>query len=279
MEKVKELMTPEPIVAELPGNRRDVINLMVKNKLTGMPVVKDGVLKGFVSRHDFFKNPDEDQIAMIYRKDFPSVREDDPIGDAARLMVENNINYLPVSDKDNMCVGIITSYDMLKYVEQKKVTACVGDVVRSPCVPIYEETPIKVVLQTMKLTQLYAFPVVDKDTSLKGIISDRDLFNLTSINSGIVVSELGLSDDEDSWSWEGLKNIMKLYYEESKIELPEIPVKEAMVKDPLSVYEKTEVYEAARLMRLNDFAQLPVVDQVDKLKTMVYELDLISTVI
>ncbi len=279
MEKVKELMTPEPIVLELPGNRREAINLMVKNKLTGMPVVKEGKLKGFISRHDFFKNPDEDQIAMIYRKDFPSVDDEGSLKNAARLMVEKNINYLPVQDKNNKCVGIITSFDMLRYVEKLKITTPVGEVVRSPCVPIYEETPIKVVLQTMKLTQLYAFPVVDKDTSLKGIISDRDLFNLTSINSGIVVSELGLGDDEDSWSWEGLKNIMKLYYEESKIELPDIVAKDAMVKDPLSVYEKTEVHEAARMMRLNDFAQLPVVDQVDKLKTMVYELDLVSAAI
>ncbi len=279
MEKVKELMTPEPIVAELPGNRRDSINLMVKNKLTGMPVVKDGILKGFISRHDFFKNPDEEQIAMIYRKDFPSVEDEELIKNAAKIMVENEINYLPVRDKKNKCVGIITSFDMLKYIEKLKISTPVGDIVRSPCVPIYEETPIKVVLQTMKLTQLYAFPVVDRDTSLTGIISDRDLFNLTSINSGIVVSELGLGDDEDSWSWEGLKNIMKLYYEESKIELPDLMVKDAMVKDPLSVYEKTETYEAARLMRLNDFAQLPVVDQVDKLKTMVYELDLVYTVL
>lgn len=279
MKKVKDIMTPDPIVAELPGNRRDAINLMVKNQLTGMPVVKDGTLRGFVSRHDFFNNPDEDQMAMIYQKDFPSVDTEVELKEAAKLLVENNIHYLPVSDEDDRCVGIITTYDMLKYVEQLKISKVVGEVVRSPCVPIFEETPIKVVLQTMKLTKLFAFPVVDKDTSLKGIISDRDLFNLTHINSGIVVSELGLGDDEDAWSWEGLKNIMKLYYEESKIELPDIPVKEAMIKEPTTVYEKTEVYEAARIMRLNDFAQLPVVDHVDKLKTMVYELDLISTVV
>ncbi len=279
MKKVKDLMSKDPITTELPGNRRDAMNLMVKNKLTGMPVVKKGELKGFVSRHDFFKNPEEEQLAMIYRKDFPSVFGDDSIETAAKLLVDNNTHYLPVKDKNNKCIGIITTYDMLEYVEDKKIDTPVGEVARSPCVPIYEGTPIDVVLQTMKLTHLYAFPVVDKETSLVGIISDRDLFHLSKINGGIVVSELGLGDDEDAWSWEGLKNVMKLYYEESKIELPDMIAKDAMVKDPTSIYEKTEVHEAARLMRLNDFGQLPIVDEMDKLKTMVYELDLIATVI
>ncbi len=279
MKNVKDFMTKDPITAELPGNRRDAMNLMVKNKLTGMPVVKKGELKGFVSRHDFFKNPEEEQLAMIYRKNFPSVLGDDSIEKAAKLLVDNNTHYLPVKDKNNKCIGILTTYDILEYVEEKKIDTPVGEVARSPCVPIYEGTPIDVVLQTMKLTHLYAFPVVDKETSLVGIISDRDLFHLSKINGGIVVSELGLGEDEDSWSWEGLKNVMKLYYEESKIELPDMVAKDAMVKDPTSIYEKTEVHEAARLMRLNDFGQLPIVDEMDKLKTMVYELDLIATVI
>lgn len=279
MEKVKELMTKDPITAELPGNRRDAMNLMVTNKLTGMPVVKDGKLKGFVSRHDFFKNPEEEQLAVIYRKNFPSVLGDDSLDTAAKTLLDNNTHYLPVRDKDDRCIGIITSYDMLRYVEELKIETPVGEVARSPCVPIFEGTPIDVVLQTMKLTKLYAFPVVDKETSLVGIISDRDLFHLSKINGGIVVSELGLGDDEDAWSWEGLKNVMKLYYEESKIELPDMVARDAMVKEPVSIYEKTEVFEAARIMRINDFGQLPIVDEMDKLKTMVYELDLIATVI
>ncbi len=279
MEKVEDLMTPDPIVAELPGNRRDAMNLMVKNQLTGMPVVKDGKLKGFVSRHDFFNNPDEDQLAIVYRKDYPRVTVDDSLEEAAQLFVKENVHYLPVSENGDKCVGIITTADMLSYIEELNVDRPVGEVAKRTCVPIFEGTPIKVALQTMRLTGLYAFPVVDKETTLVGIITDRDLFNLSKINGSIVVSELGLGDDEDSWSWEGLKNVMKLYYEESKIELPDMVVKEAMVSEPRSIYDKTEVCEAAKIMRRNDFGQLPIVDEMDKLETMVYEFDLISTIL
>ncbi|MFW6041002.1 MAG: CBS domain-containing protein [Thermoplasmatota archaeon] len=279
MEKVEDLMTKDVIVAELPGNRRDVINSMVKNELTGMPVVKDGKLKGFVSRHDFFAHPDEDQLVMIYRKNFPSISKDESLKNASKIFVENEVNYLPVVGKDAECVGILTTADMLKYLEELKVKTAVGDAARSPCIPIYEETPIKVVLQTMKLTGIYAFPVVNKDTLLTGIITDRDLFNLSKINGGIVISELGLEQDEDEWSWQGLRNIMKLYYEESKIELPDVTVKDAMVKEPKSVFHRTEVYEVARIMRRNDYGQLPIIDEKDKLQTMVYELDILATIV
>ncbi len=279
MKKVSDLMTKDPITAELPGNRRDVINLMVKNKLTGVPVIKGGKLKGLISRHDFFEHPYEDQLALLYTKDHPSVYQDELLDSAAQKFVEDNIHYLPVKDEEDYCVGILTTADMLAYVENKKIKTPVGEAATRPCVPLYEGTPIKVALQTMKLTKLYAFPVVDKDAALIGIITDRDLFNLSEISGDIVISELGLGEDEEAWSWEGVRNIMKLYYEESKIEMPDISVNDAMVSEPLSVFSKTDVYKAARLMRRNDFGQLPIVDEMDYLETMVYELDLIHTLL
>ena len=279
MEKVADLMTEDPIVAELPNNRRKVINLMIKNEITGVPVVKDGVLKGFVSRHDFFNNPEEEQLAMVYKHDYPVLSKDDDLEEAARIFVEENIHYIPVKENGDQCVGIITTADMLEYIEEVKPDVTVGEAARRPCVPIYEDTPIKVVLQAMKLTGLYAFPVVDGDAMLTGIITDRDLFDLSEVNGEIVISELGLGDDEDSWSWKGLRNIMKLYYEESKIELPDIRAKDAMVGGPKVVFDQTKADEAAKIMRRNDYGQLPIVDEMDKLETMVYELDLIAAIV
>lgn len=279
MEKIKELMTEDPVIAELPGNRREVVQLMVKNELTGMPVVKGDELKGFVTRQDFFNNPDEDQLAMVYKSDYPSLGQEDSIRDAAELFVGYDINYIPITKDGGKCTGILTTADMMEYVEEMDIDIPVGDVASSPCFPVYEDTPIKVAMQAMRMTKSYAFPVVDGEGMLRGIITDRDLFNLSKINGELVVSELGLEQDEDSWSWKGLKNIMKLYYEESKIELPDIPVKEAMVDEPMTVYNRTEVSEAARLMRRNDYGQLPIVDERDALETMVYELDLVSTIL
>ncbi len=277
--KVKEYMTKDPVVAELPGNRTEVINKMVEHQLTGLPVVKNGELEGLITRIDFFKNPNEDQLALLYRKNQPIISSEAEMEEAAKSFIEKDTHYMPVGDEKNSCIGILTTADLLPYVEEQDIKTPVGEILGRDCIPLYEKTPIKVALQTMSLTEIYAFPIVDKETVLTGIITDRDLFNLTEIEGKIEKSDLGLEEDEDSWSWQGLKNVMKLYYEESKIELPDIVVENAMVEDPLSVYDQTEVSEAARMMRENDFGQLPVVDEMDNLESMLYELDLIGCVV
>ncbi len=277
--KVKDYMTEDPILAELPGTRTEVINKMVDHQLTGLPVVKDGELEGLVTRIDFFKNPNEDQLALLYRKDQPEISSTADIEEAAKMFIEHDTHYLPVKDENNSCVGILTTADMLPYIEDQNIKTPVNEIQGRDCIPLYEKTPIKVALQTMSLTRIYAFPVVDEKTVLTGIITDRDLFNLTEIEGEIEKSDLGLEDDEDSWSWQGLKNVMKLYYEESKIELPDILVEDAMVEEPLSVYDQTEVSKAAEMMRENDFGQLPIVDEMDNLESMLYELELIECLV
>ena len=92
------------------------------------------------------------------------------------------------------------------------------------------------------------------------------------------VSAMGLNEEE-GWSWEGLRNVMRLWYEVSKIELPGVPIKEIMVRDPTTVFKKTAISEAARIMRKNDFGQLPVRDNKDRLLAMIYDHDIISVLV
>jgi len=120
-------------------------------------------------------------------------------------------------------------------------------------------------------------PVLDDEAKLVGIITDRDIFNQTIVDSSVVMSDLGISDDEDNWTWEGLRNVMKLWYEVSRMDLPKLSVKEIMVKNLQTVFRKTLVGDAARIMRKNDFGQLPVRDSRDVLVAMVYDIDVVST--
>ena len=66
---VADVMSTAPIVVEVPGSRADAINIMVRQGLTGLPVVRatDGKLMGVVSRRDLFRNFEEQQLSLIYR--------------------------------------------------------------------------------------------------------------------------------------------------------------------------------------------------------------------
>jgi CBS domain-containing protein len=275
--QIKDHMIKNPIKAELPGSREEVLRQMVKNKMTGLPVVKRDTnqLVGFIRRQDIFSKPDEMQLAILVNKMHPTITPDEHIDKAAEILHRLWIHNIPVVDEGNL-VGLVTPTDLMKIIVKKKIDRPVSEFMTSSCVPVYEEMPLKAVLKVIRLSKMYALPVLNRDAELTGIVTDRDVFNLTHINSKIAISDLGLGDDEDSWTWEGLRNVMKLYYVESKIDLPPVPVREIMVKDPKGVYEGTSITEAAKIMINEDFGQIIVKDSDDDLVGVLYETDVMA---
>lgn len=277
MTTVEKVMTHNPITAEIPGSRNDVLKLMVKHNLTGVPIVKktDGSLAGMISRSDIFTNPDEDQLAMVMNRNPLTLSPQDTVEHAASLIVKTKVTHFPVVE-DGKLVGILTPTDLLYEVEKKASGIPVEELALSPCVPVYQDTPLRVALITFKVSRVNALPVLDANARLSGILTDRDVFNKSLINGSIALTALGIGGDEDEWTWDGLRNVMKLWFEVSKIEVPAVPVRDIMVRSPTTVFRKTNVSEAARTMRRNDFGQLPVVDSKENLVAMLYDVDVIS---
>jgi CBS domain-containing protein len=147
---------------------------------------------------------------------------------------------------------------------------------RRDVVPLHRSMPANVALEIMELTHAKALPVLDDDARVAGIITDRDIYAQVRIDRKLVQSELGPEGDEDSWTRESLRNIMKLYYDIGKVEIPKTPIEKVMVKEPKTVQGKTSVSRAARLMHRGKFNQLPVLDTNMKLIGMVYDTDLIK---
>ena len=278
--KVKDIMTENPIVAELPGTRTEVLKKLVKSNKTGMPVVKtsDGTLAGFVTRQDIFSRPEEEQLALVMKRDYPTIAPKASVKDAAKIMVEQSLSHLPVVEKDKL-VGIVTPTDLLIVVERENPQVAVEDIVRSPCIPIYAGAPLAVALATFRAAKVYALPVLDNDAKLVGLVTDRDIFNQSVVDNTVVMSDLGLNNGADNWNWEGIRNVMKLWYEVSKVNLPKLTVKDIMVQSPVTVFKKTLVADAAKTMRKHDFGQLPVRDSKDNLVAMIYDTDVVSTLI
>jgi CBS domain-containing protein len=277
---VSEIMTNNPIRAEVPGTRTDVLKLLVRENITGVPVVKHGerTLVGFVTRQDLFSRPEEEQLAMLMKRDYPSIGPEADVKTAARQLIEMCAAHLPVVE-DGKLVGIVTPSDLLIVVEKNNDMTPVISIERSPCVPIFEGSPLSVALVAFKVANVNALPVLDENARLTGIITDRDIFNQSVVDASVVMSDLGLTNNAEDISWGGLSNVMKLWYEVSKIELPNISVREVMVRNPTTAFSKTPASEAARIMRKNDFGQLPLRGPNDNLIGMIYDRDVITTIL
>ena len=274
MKHVSEIMNM-PIIVEVPGSRNDAINAMVKNGLTGLPVVRssDGALVGIVSRRDVFRKFDEDQLSLIMKKDIKTISSEATIEDAAEIFVRYRIHRLPVVD-DGKLVGIITPTDLLDTVASKKLSDTAESVMTTKCVTAYDGAPLSYVVHAMRVSDVPAMPVLNAAGSLTGIITDRDLF-VDQVKDPKALNELGITDAYESLA--GYRNVLPLFYTVTERSIPEDHiVRDYMVKNPLTVFKKTSVSEVAKLMKKHDFGQIPVRDSKDDLVGMVYDVDVIS---
>jgi CBS domain-containing protein len=277
---VKDVMTSDVIFVHAPGKKADAIKLLAQNRISGLPVVKKGTKKlvGIITRRNIFDHPHEDQLALIMTKDPVSVHPEMPICDAIAIMEEKNLRRLPVVD-DGGLAGMLTAMDILKLIARQHIDTPVEGLIKGLCVPVWQKTPVRVVASIFELSGAYALPVLDSRSKVVGIVTDYDLFGLTSTDTHTVASTMGLADDEEAWNYEGLKNLMRLYYEMSSTQLPNIDVEKVMVRNPVSVSMKTGASEAAKRMREHNFRQLPVKDSADRLKAMLYDMDLLSVLL
>jgi CBS domain-containing protein len=276
--KIDEIMSKDVAVAMVPGTRHDLLKLFNEHKISGFPVVKKDTkeLVGLVTSKDLFRRSKETQIAMIMNKTPVTCKPGTDLKKAVALMVEHHIHRL-VIEKDKKVVGIVTPHDILPIVIKEQKEASVASLVKRRCVPIYEETPLFLAWRILKISQSYALPVLDKKGDLVGIVTDRDFFKAGREGHKVKTESLGVGEDEDMWSWESLKPMMKIYYEVSDLDMPSEPVKQFMKKDPTTVFTNTPSYKAAEKMYKHDYRVLPIIDSNENLVNMVSDLDIIST--
>ncbi len=273
-------MTKNPVVIEVPSTKREVLKIMTKYQFSGYPVVdaRTKKLVGIITRKDLLKKREEDQTAMLMTPNPIVVTPKTGIKTAAKLMYEHNIHRLPVVDKEGRVIGIVTDRDVLSYLVVQKIDVPINTLVEKVCVPVYDGTPINVLAEIMEISQIYAFPVLDSEANLVGIVTDRDLIRVSEIKDEMRKAEAGMSSDEDSWSWEGVSNMVTFYYLVEKLTWPKRPISEVMVKDVHTIYYKAPAWEAAKVMIEKDFDQLPMIDHHDRLVGMITTHDLLKAV-
>ncbi len=127
---VKDHMTLDPITIDPDVTLLKALEIMGKNHFHRLPVVKDGRLVGLITEGLVNENSGKENTSLsiyelnyllsrTYAKDIMitdvrTVSPDAWIEDAAEIMLQNEINVLPVVDDDKKVVGIITEKDLFK---------------------------------------------------------------------------------------------------------------------------------------------------------------------
>jgi len=275
--RIEDVMSTELIVGYVPGTVKDALKTLAKNNVSGMPILKKGTktVVGVVTRTDIFRNADEEQLALIMSDEIHFVEKDQDVKDAAKLLYKNRIHGLPVINKRKHLIGIISPTDILKVLSERNKDVA-EKYFTNIVVPVYKETPLNIVMEIINITNENALPVLNDELRVIGIVSDGDLFKLSHVKESVSRLEMGIGDDEDQWTWEGIRDTIRLYYSTSKVDLPPVPVKQVMVTNVIKAFKNTPVKEVAKNMIKNKISHMPVVDESDRLVGMVTDIDLMA---
>jgi CBS domain-containing protein len=273
--KVEDFMTTEVVSVEIPGNRDDVLKILKRTGISGVPVLKDGRLVGIITRKDMLRKADETQLGLLMTPDPATVPPDATIQEAARAMIDHDVRRLPVVDGENL-VGLLSVADLIGAIAQLRIREEIKDRYISQTYALWEETPLPLVARIMEISGFEAIPILDSESRLLGIISERDLIRHSSIEDTVEVSDFSNGTDDDEWTWESIRDMHTISYGISKIQLPDRPVKRAMISNVISVPMNAEVSECALKMKRGRVDQLPVVNGDKKLVAMLFDRDLIK---
>ncbi len=109
----------------------------------------------------------------------PRILVDDSYERIAQLMSESKIHYLPVFDKENVFLGIISANRLLGSMPNKSVFRVrINDILKQkgkPLIKIHDTDPVSHALNLYKEHKISKLVVVGKDEKLRGILSYYDL--------------------------------------------------------------------------------------------------------
>lgn len=105
------------------------------------------------------------------------VHNDASIAEAARIMKENNIGWLPVQE-DHSIVGVVSDRDIVIRVISNKLdpkTTTVKEIASSTIVFCNETDDVKLIAEIMKEHQVRRLLVIDSDRNPVGVVSISDM--------------------------------------------------------------------------------------------------------
>jgi len=133
---VKDAMTPEVKTAQPSQSLTDVAKLMKEEDVGAVPVLDGDRLVGVVTDRDIVvrgiadgSDPHTVRVGEIASADIVTVRPDDDLDEALRLMAQHQVRRLPVVDEGRL-VGVLAQADVAHEAKDKQVGQVVEQISR-----------------------------------------------------------------------------------------------------------------------------------------------------
>jgi CBS domain-containing protein len=190
-EEVRQIMETDIPYLNDQADFKDAVSMMIERKTGGLPIVNNDkkVVAIFTERNalELMGGLVTNRTVEEYMtENVKMIATDTPIGQAAKLMVDNRLRRLPVV-KDGIFAGIITSSDIIHFLGRgdafSKLTTGnihevldqpVGSIVSRELIWTVPNTDLGKAMEIMLERKIGSLPVLANGL-LRGIITERDL--------------------------------------------------------------------------------------------------------
>ena len=140
--KVHEVMTDSPrcVTPETPVS--EAARLMKSEDVGSLPILEGQKLAGVVTDRDIViravaeeKDPRGMPVRQVASRELVTIRPDEDLSEALKLMASYQVRRLPVVDEDNRLVGVLAQADVATEAKEKDFAHMVEGISQTPTGP------------------------------------------------------------------------------------------------------------------------------------------------
>ncbi|MGH9814803.1 MAG: CBS domain-containing protein [Candidatus Acidiferrales bacterium] len=122
--KVKEIMTASLETTRPEATLKEAATQMKENDIGSLPVIQNGKLVGMVTDRDLVirgmaagRDPGQTPVQEVMSADAICCSDEQDVKDAAKLMQQRQLRRLPVLNRENKPVGILSLGDLARQTD------------------------------------------------------------------------------------------------------------------------------------------------------------------
>lgn len=254
---VRDVMSTDLVTVDKDRSLKDVLDLMAKHKVTKIPVVDGGDLKGIITdgkiadklgqAHNKGLQTSRLRASSVMEKDFVMAHPDENLENLLADVGKPGLTMIPVVQGKKL-VGVVTKADLLRLVKSDAQ------------------------LQTIMKTQLKSVAPSERLVHARRLLLDNDIARLPVLENGKVTGII--AEHEIAGAFAGFKQADAHV---QKASVRDLEVGPYMRRKVITAKPTMTAREAAKSMLDANVGALPVVDNAGTVQGIVTRTDLILT--
>ena len=260
----------------IPSERALAIETMKNNDISELIALKEGTdsFLGIININDILSKPEEEQLALIMRREIPVINKKDSVEQAISLFLSGDFYYLPVVDNGNV-IGIVSLKEILPLVNKKyKIKKSISEFIdHNHFMSVWEQTPTYIASKIMLNFKVSFLGVLDDKGRFVGLLDTSDMLRAGEIISGITESDATKGESGDDWDWNWKASVL---IGTSNFYLPNKPVSNYLKKGYSTINQNLPISQAIEILQKEETRYIAVIGDNNVLIGILRDVDILK---